>query len=114
MNTLAEDLLEVGDDKKLRGWVRRARNQAFVGKDEPATWFAYEETPKGKYPGDRDLVTLGRSPGDVLLTCELIASGRYYDRRGVGRWLIDNDGADSVWLVIEAKHDPDAPGLNDE
>lgn len=110
MNTLALDLEEVRDgDPRLSRFVRDARRRAGVSPDEPATWFAYIDDGN-----DRALVTLGRSPADVILTCCLHAAARAYDRRGAGRWLVENRAGEdppvpSLFLLVEAKHDPDDP-----
>lgn len=110
MDTLALDLEEM-ETPRGRDWVRRKRREIGLEKDEPSTWFAYLETD---HPDDADqaLVTLGRSPADVLLTARLHATLRYGTWRGMGRWLLDanarEDGG-NLYLIVRPAHDPDAP-----
>lgn len=113
MDSLPLDLEEM-ETQRGRDWVRRRRREAGVFPDEPSTWFAWLETDHPDDP-DRALVTLGRSPADVLMGAWLYAVARSGTRRGTGRWLLENrageraDGVGSLYLIVRAEHDPDAP-----
>lgn len=107
MNSLAEDLEEVGGDKTVRGFVRRARARAGVEPHEATCWFAYVEQDRPHF--DQHMITLGRSPGDVLASAEVYAAARYAARRmGTGRWLMEVDGSEGVdptYLVVVCRED---------
>src|SRR5262249_59864446 len=76
MDTLALDLEEVASaPPRVKDWVRDRRRRSGATRDEPVTWFAYLETDHPDST-DRELVTLGRSPADVLTSATLYARAR--------------------------------------
>lgn len=108
MNSLREDLEEVGEDQKLRAWVARKRREAFIASDEAACWFVYREGGVEEQPYSE---WLGRSPGDALATAEGIAGEA--PLRGVGRWLMeryeDGEGTMPSYLVVRPRPDEQQP-----
>lgn len=91
MRNLAEDLDECGSDAERR-LVRKLRREAGLERSDQSVWTAYEYHDGGAHH-DRALVSLGRSPGDVLLASASRA-GQYADRRGTGYWILERLGGD--------------------
>lgn len=107
MRNLAEDLDEMYTEEGKR-WVRRARNNAGLLKEEGSAWEAVveaanvgEEFMNAAYANDRHVVTLSRSPGDVMLDAASYASARMARQDGFARWTLENLGGGEGHIILK-------------
>jgi hypothetical protein len=107
MRNLVEDLAELADERQ-RHWARRVRREYGIKLNEPATWVAEmtQSRINGRDVNDRNMVTLGPSPGDVLSEAADYADGRAARRDGVGRWTLEvfGDGENSPLVLTVYPH----------
>lgn len=98
MRNLAEDLDEVQTDAEKR-WVRRARREAGLGRDDPSVWIAHRYNDRDSV--DRSLEAIGGSPGDVIATCEMSVPDEWSgSRQGTGYWIIERLGGEDGTIVL--------------
>lgn len=89
MKDLAADIEEVDSERDKR-WVRKRRRDAGLDRNDASAWHAYRYNDRSDDQGE--MVALGGSPGDVIYTAELYASGRAALRQGTGYWILDRIG----------------------